>query len=465
MLLHLLKYLNINHTITEAKRLSERVTDMGGWSDALNHYQVANIAVRLKPSQLAQATFPCVAHCQSEGKAPYFVVLEGLANGQVAYHDGKTSHRVSVGEFANIWSGSLLLLASDTQSGEPNYEANKRQERFEDIQKAGIVAAIVLLLLPQKSLLDGYALHYYIKCLYALGVYVSVLLLQSEYGQTPLWVQKLCAIGNDSQSKIDGCSAISRSSGGKILGWLSWSEIGLVYFLGGFLAISPLNPPEGDCNTILKILATFSVFFVPYSIYYQAFVAKQWCKLCLAVQGIFILLAVTWFFVGGVNAFSVADLYGFGLALVAWFVFKPVLVSSQAGRQSEAEAARFKTDSSIFKAFLAAQPHIDLSPLPHEDQIGNADAPVVVTMVSNPNCGPCQQAHTELSDCVAFFEDELQLRIRHINTGEDKYKSHEAFAEAVGVAYTPTIFINGHQLQQPYSFKDIRLHVRALVEG
>jgi uncharacterized membrane protein/glutaredoxin len=458
MLPHLLETLKINHTKAETKRLSERVVSMGSLSDALNHYRIGNMAVRLQPQQLERATFPCVAHCQEAGKPPYFVLLEGLANGQVAYNDGKTSHRVSVSAFANIWSGSLLLLAPDAQSVEPNYEANKRQERFENIQKAGIVAAIVLLLLPQKWLLDGYALHYCIKCLYALGIYVSVLLLQSEYGQTPIWVQKLCAIGNDSQSKIDGCSAVSRSSGGKILGWLSWSEIGLVYFLGGFLAMLFRQ------SYIAKWFAFVVLFFVPYSLYYQAFVAKQWCKLCLAVQGIFILLAVTWFFVGGVNAFSVADLYGFGLALVAWFVFKPVLVSSQEGRRSEAEAARFKTDSSIFKAFLAAQPHIDLLPLPHEDQIGNTDAPVVITMVSNPNCGSCQQAHTELSDCVAFFEDELQLRIRHINTGEDKYKSHEAFAEAVGVAYTPTIFINGHQLQQPYSFKDIRLHVRVLAE-
>jgi protein-disulfide isomerase len=107
---------------------------------------------------------------------------------------------------------------------------------------------------------------------------------------------------------------------------------------------------------------------------------------------------------------------------------------------------------------------VALEPLLHEDQIGNADAPVVVTMVSNPHCNPCQQAHQELSDCVAFFEDEMQLRVRHINTGEAKYESHEAFAQTVGVTYTPTIFINGHQLQQPYTFKDIRQQVRALAE-
>jgi hypothetical protein len=44
MLLHLLKYLKINYT--EAERLSARVTDIGGWSNALNHYRIANMAVR-----------------------------------------------------------------------------------------------------------------------------------------------------------------------------------------------------------------------------------------------------------------------------------------------------------------------------------------------------------------------------------------------------------------------------------
>jgi ABC-type bacteriocin/lantibiotic exporter with double-glycine peptidase domain len=93
MLTYLLKTLNIKHTKTEARRLSDRIVNMGSWSDVLNHYRIANMAVRLQPQQLAQATFPCVAHCQDADGAAYFVVVEGVSEEQVAYHDGRKNHQ------------------------------------------------------------------------------------------------------------------------------------------------------------------------------------------------------------------------------------------------------------------------------------------------------------------------------------------------------------------------------------
>ncbi len=138
---HLLKYLNINHTAAEAKRLGAGVTDMGGWSDALNAYQIANIAVRLQPQQLSQATFPCIAHCLTPSSLPYFMAIEGISEGQLSYHDGQKVNKMALAEFIKIWSGAVLLLSPDEHGGEPNYEANKRTERFENIQRAGIVVA------------------------------------------------------------------------------------------------------------------------------------------------------------------------------------------------------------------------------------------------------------------------------------------------------------------------------------
>ena len=156
--------------------------------------------------------------------------------------------------------------------------------------------------------------------------------------------------------------------------------------------------------------------------------------------------------------------FGYLLAIGLWFLVKPFVLSQRKETATEQQLIAWQHNSDLFLSHLYAQPAIEINILPHEDQIGNPDAPVLVTMVSNPTCNPCQEAYQELSEWIHFFEDEMQLRIRHINTGEAKYDSHETFAKTIGLEYTPTIFINGHQLPTPYTFRDIKQHVRALAE-
>jgi glutaredoxin/uncharacterized membrane protein len=468
MNLHIItKYLfNILHIRFTNRYLQNKITEsstnsMAAFSSFLDHYRIANVAVRLHPHQLAQATFPCVAHCQDADGLAYFVVVESFSNGEVIYHDGTQSHRLAVEVFTKLWSGSVLLLAPNAQSGEPNYEANKKKEQQTQIFRwlgFGLLLVAVVLSATQIPFL-----FWAIKILYVLGAGASVLLLLNETGQHNSLTQKLCGWVSATNNKASGCDAISQSAASKLFGTLGWSEIGLVYFVGGFLSLAQ----NGQNNDLVALLA---VLFVPYSLYYQGFVAKQWCALCLVVQAVLVAVVGVYWAAGSYEqvVFSISTLLSmfwcYAFVGGSWLLLREHCLKVQQLSQLENTVAHWQQNSAIFKAFLAAQPHIDLSPLPHEDQIGNVDAPVVVTMVSNPQCSPCQEAHQELSDCVAFFEDELQLRVRHINTGEAKYESHEAFAKAVGVQYTPTIFINGHQLQQPYSFRDIRQQVRALAE-
>ena len=152
------------------------------------------------------------------------------------------------------------------------------------------------------------------------------------------------------------------------------------------------------------------------------------------------------------------------LSLALWLVFKPLWEAKQKGKTTEAALIKLKSDTGLFQAMLQAQSLTDVQPLPNEDQIGTIDAPVLVTMVSNPNCSPCKDAYKELIEWQTYYEDEMQLRIRHINSGEEKYQSHEAWAGEVGIEFTPTIFINGRKLVEPYNYKDIRSHVRTLAE-
>jgi len=306
--------------------------------------------------------------------------------------------------------------------------------------------------------------------LYGIGTVVSVLLLQSEYGKRIEWVEKLCHLGTP-PSEGQGCNAVTQSSSSKIFGF-SWAEIGLVYFGGSALALSMAQLTLIQVSP-LPLLHFITLPYIIYSLYYQAFVVRAWCMLCLIVQGVLIMIAVAWLGhydwhlrdVSGINVVaSLLTTASFALMVASWLFFKQVWQRERQLVPTKRALEQWQNDSDLFLSHLYAQPITELGGLPNETQIGNIDAPIVVTMVSNPHCNPCKEAYKELTGWVKYFEDEIQLRIRHINSSEVHYQEHEKWAKEVRIEYTPTLFINGYQLRSPYSYKDIWKHVRILAE-
>jgi uncharacterized membrane protein/glutaredoxin len=434
-------------------------------SEAFDTYRISNMAVKVPVNQLEQVIFPCIAHCQTHEKGANFVVLENVKEGKVTYFDGEQTQQKPLEEFATQWTGHVLLLAPDAQSGEPNYAENRRQEQRATVEKwlawAGVVGLVVATI--RGSTTNEFLINALLGSLYALGAWVSVLLLQTEYGQVSALANKICGLSVSSQSKATGCQTVTHAAGSKLWG-VSWAEMGVLYFGGGLVALG-----VGGAGQALAYLHLLTLLYVPFSLYYQAFVARAWCVLCLVVQGINVAVAVVFYVLGfygqGVSITEIGPLIGaFGAVAAGWFWFKPVWQAQRELKHISLLREQQQNDSELFLSHLYGSLSVAISPLPHEEQIGNTDAPVVVTMVSNPHCNPCKEAYKELTEWQRYFEDEMQLRIRHINSGEEQYATHEAWAQEVGIEYTPTIFINGHRLRAPYGVTDVWRHVRALAE-
>lgn len=195
--------------------------------------------------------------------------------------------------------------------------------------------------------------------------------------------------------------------------------------------------------------------------------------LCLMVQGILVTIAAAWlgYYYWQLPGISPLNATAFllptaGITLVAafWLYFKQIWQRERLLVPTERALEYWKNDSDLFLSHLYAQPPVPMNHLPHDDQIGNPEASVIVTMVSNPHCNPCKEAYKELTGWVKYFEDEMQLRIRHIHSGEVHYQQHEKWAKEVGIEFTPTLFINGYRLRSPYSYQDVWKHIRVLAE-
>ena len=174
------------------------------------------------------------------------------------------------------------------------------------------------------------------------------------------------------------------------------------------------------------------------------------------------------------------------------------------------EKNKIKFRDEVFTSLLTAKRQICPSPNTTNIYFGNNRANLIITIVSNPHCGPCGAMHTKIEElldkykeniCVFYvfssFEgdwfdesEEFLISVYFAHSKEitreiyadwynggrnnrdsfiSKYsfvknqeevvkemERHRAFCERESIEVTPTIFINGYMLPKDYSIDDLK---------
>jgi protein-disulfide isomerase len=410
--------------------------------------------------------------------------------------------------------GVLCILAEPTSaSGEKNYVQNKRKQiinRIVPILSCILLATLSFLFINAKtnSSLRGQVPLFLQYTILLIGVVVSILLLWYEIDRNNPILHKICT------GIIKGnCNAILSGKASKVLSWLSWSEVGFFYFAGGFLAVLFTD----DALPIVAWMNLLALPYTIFSIYYQGVVAKQWCMFCLTVQALLIAGGVNvfafqlyqnLFYVNTITFIMVMMLYL--LPVLVWYSIKPYLLQLQQAKTTERLFARLKFNPEVFETLLHKQKQITQSVTTLGIDIGNIDAKNTLIKVCSPYCGPCAKAHPKIEK---LLEETNNLKAKIIFTatnheGDIRYKpaahllaiaaqgnaaltqqalddwyltdkkDYEVFAakyplkdelqqqgnkieamdkwcKITDIQYTPTIFINGHQLPDVYDMEDL----------
>ncbi|WP_316838056.1 cysteine peptidase family C39 domain-containing protein [Pedobacter nutrimenti] len=477
------------------------------FTDCLDSWNVPNEAYQLNPAELnpEELSYPFIAHVRGEGGR--FLLINEINNGQVKYADERgVNQTMAQAEFLIRWGGIVLLAEKHEDSGESGYRQSVVKGWLEDLRipfLVTLVLAVVLTTIDLTSIGLPYLLLLMIKMA---GVSVSVLLLMYSINANNPFIQNLCSLG-----KKNDCNAILKSDAAKISSWLSWSEVGMFYFAGSLLCLI-LNPAS------VALLIWLSVACLPYTFYsigYQ-FKQKNWCVLCCSVQAL--LWAEALVFVSNVPfstpEFSAVQLFTFALCFLfpvaIWIVLRPLLLRSGENQPLKQQLKAFKYNTDLFMKMLTNQPRYtvpdDLLPI----RLGNGDAATVITMVSNPLCGPCAVAHRALDSWLNNRKD-IQLKIvfttanhdndertkiaKHIlalskskdqdvleSALNDWYKSNNKgyedwatqypvnldvelneaiqkqkdWCDITDITFTPTILVNGYKLLSPYKLEDLQ---------
>ncbi len=490
-------------------------------SNVFDKLHIPNQAFAVEEQDIEQIEPPFITYCSNQNTGKDFVLVTNITGKTVSYiAQHKKPQTILKEDFIKHWQKIVFVAEANTQSGEKDYftklKSDKAKKNKQLILYTGI-ACLIGLLVYQFIHAAGAAYVFAataIAITKLMGVAVTVLLLIYETDKTNSFVKNICTAG-----KQLNCDAVLKSKAGKIFG-ISWAEAGFFYFATTSLFLFWPGIEFGTKMPWLAIVCTLAAAYIPFSIYYQWRVVKQWCPLCLAVQAT-LTIELFW---SAANFWSSKSIYpslttgvllaiGFSLLfpLITWYLLKPLLYAAKDAPLYKNAYKRLLYNPEIFNGLLHQQQQAPDGWQTMGIDIGNPEAANTIIKVCNPYCGPCAKAHPVLEEIIEHNKDvKVKMIFTATNAETDRAnkpvkhllaiaakqnaqqtekaldewymadkKDYEAFAakypmngelqqqgsklEHMGawckeaeITATPTIFVNGRRLPETYNINELK---------
>lgn len=255
-------------------------------------------------------------------------------------------------------------------------------------------------------------------------------------------------------------------------------------------------------------LATVAILWIQFGLLLGA---EPGTELVEVAEGIFAGFSAT--------AFLFTLFIFFSIAAIWLLLLKPALQNNKELSDKNFSLVRFKNNPEIFNALLQTQRKVDTTPFENDLQLGNPDADLQIMVACNPYCGPCAKTHeildkllrkNDIGLTVRFMiktdnkEERRLLAVQYIlqlaknkastylrkllhdwyadmdfekfsrkhpldedqDVGET-LKQQEKWSEESEIKFTPTIFINGHELPKQFKANDLKIMFQSVerIEG
>ena len=238
--------------------------------------------------------------------------------------------------------------------------------------------------------------------LYVAGLFTSLLLLLKTHGFHNRMLDRFC--GNNSEG--DDCLAVIGSKRAFLIGEISWSDIGIIYFLTLIMMLL-VFPFDGN-EAIFMWSAFLALPYPVFSVYYQWKVIRSWCRLCLMVQLILLLSGgvavglwcsekIIW---ESADWFSIILLAAF--IVTSWFVVK-YLVKSLLQKKAVTEQYRLFRSEYATKCLCVSEV---LPPVKESARIiYNEKTENKITIAFRFDCHPCLYHMDEIIETIRKNRD------------------------------------------------------------
>ena len=246
-------------------------------SSLFDKFNIDNKAYRVTDEEFDNLQAPFIAFASDNSTGKDFVLVQKITNHSVTYLADKVK-TIPKQDFLKNWHRVIFLGSKNQSSVEPNYIDNLKVEQKIRQKKIGLTSISIIVFI-------SFAVNYFNNAGLAiktstifistvLGLFISLLLLIFDIDKTNTFIKNICT-----RNKKTNCSAVLNSKGSKILG-MTWSEVGFFYFSSTLcFLLFPIPSLEIKANYI-AIVSILTALYIPFSLYYQYKVVRQWCSLC-----------------------------------------------------------------------------------------------------------------------------------------------------------------------------------------
>jgi hypothetical protein len=367
------------------------------YHDALNFFNIPNITVKIEDNDISNLPDYFIGEIQSK-----LAFVKKKSNSFIIdFGDGKNND-FSIKEFNNLWSGVVLAAESGI----------KEKRKINTSLLRGIFSVLFIVVMSFFSFnLSIFSI--FILC----GIFFSIEAVKQDLNIQSDFSNKFCNI-----SKETDCNTIIKSNSFKLFNYFGLSDISIVFFSGQLLGLLGFL----FLDFVMEFFVySFGVLFlsVPIlfaSLFYQWRIAKKWCVICLGIISILIIELLYCTFYN--KEFILLDfsfqkelvilfLSFFILSLAGWLLIKPFISSYFTLKSENTKLFKFKRNYNLFKNTLISDRKVHYQNLKSDLFLGNKDAKLKLTLVTNPLCKFCKETHSVIELLIKKHSNDLRINI------------------------------------------------------
>ncbi|MUP46519.1 hypothetical protein E0K83_12300 [Gramella sp. BOM4] len=477
-------------------------------SDTLSFFNIANGAFKIDSSEIDLLPDRFLAQLEKHDNN----VLSYVEKKENLFFrtDEKERKAISKRELESLWSGVVVLLE---ETGANSLEKRPRSSMEFLLGIFSITTFLIILIIEQFSITT---LICYIFSI--VGIWLSVTGLKDIFGFKNSLIDKFCQ-----ESSHISCNSILSSKKWKVLEIINFSDLAIIFFAAQFsyLTFMSLTNRIVEFFLVQKFLLFLSVPLLITSIYYQKFIEKKWCPICLMIIGLLVveLLYVINYDVTIINSADITKEILLFLNIgfftsYSWFKLKNILVQKNYLRAEKLKANRFKRNYKLFKKVLETSRRYKLPE--NKLTFGTPSAGLNIAIVTSPYCDYCKSPHYMLKSFLEKFQESISVSIYYnvssandnlrkfaknvtgytLENTDSKYFEAVDFwyevndlekwlnkynslynSEEIGnlikkqntwfrqndINFTPFLFINGYRYPEHYDIEDLQFFIEELI--
>jgi uncharacterized membrane protein len=377
-------------------------------SETLKYFDPGMEAYKVNTGSILDLSPPFLAHCPREEGG--LVIVESVQQDKtITWYSALAAKRTdTIEKFSTNWSGIVLMPGTKRSHKRRSLHGMAGQWKLPRHLLLPFFAAFLLISFFLIQAPPVPVTTFFVFALAAFGIYASWLLIlqtvsMEEGGQ-----------GVCKDSKRISCDSILQSKAAKLFGVFRWADIGFVYFSWVLLNILFSNDKQA-LLAFLSVVSTLAVGYPVFSIFYQSFIARKWCVLCMVVQVLLIahfLLLLPFLSIPSLPVIFILQTSLFLLAsiFILGFLY-PFIRHSVHFRLNRKLVEAVKEDPIVLRQLISSQASVDTTALPMDLLLGNAEAEHKLIFVSNPYCAHCAKTFVRIERLYRKFPGRLSVNI------------------------------------------------------